>query len=154
MKGNDPISYLGFTAELLPDGLPGEKIIKLLIRKGLRIGVSENIAHIMGLTGLSPVSETDISNLVCLNSITNYQKNYVLNVAIPRNLPVFAHSNTFEPVEEIHILCDVVPQQIYGNTAKRLLACIAAVDKKPLRSTVKHVFRIDIAYRSYLKFSK
>ena len=63
-------------------------------------------------------------------------------MAIPRNLPVFAHSNTFEPVEEIHILCDVVPQQIYGNTAKRLLACIAAVDKKkPLRSTVKHVFQ-------------
>ena len=86
--------------------------------------------------------ETGIHNLVWFSKeiLPQYDFSYDLIITIPRNKTIYTHRSSFKPVEEIHILCDAVPNQIYGNTAKRILACTATAGSKLVRSIIKHVF--------------
>ena len=134
--------FLSYVINYLPDGTPGDVIKKIVTKKGCRVGFSKNIAHILNLTRMHDDDETGIPNLVWFSKeiLQLYDFSYDLIITIPRNKTIYTHRSSFKPVEEVHILCDAVPNQIYGNTTKRILACTATADSKPVRSIIKHVF--------------
>ena len=135
--------FLSYAIDTLPDGTPGDVIKRITTKKGCRVGFSKNIAHILNLTRMHDDNETRIPNLVWFSKDILQQHNfsYDLVITIPRNRVIYTHRSNFKPVEEIHVLCDVVPNQIYGSTAKRILACTATAENKPVRSIIKHVFK-------------
>ena len=143
VSGSGASGYLSYTIDTLPDGTPGSVIKRITTKKGCRIGFSKNIAHILNLTRMHNDDETGIPNLVWFSNdiLQDHDFSYDLIVTIPRDKVIYTHRSNFKPVEEIHVLCDVVPNQIYGSTAKRMLACTATAEDKPVRSIIKHVFK-------------
>ena len=135
--------FLSYAIDTLPDGTPGDVIKRITTKKGCCVGFSKNIAHILKLTRMHDDNETGIPNLVWFSKDILQQHNfsYDLVITIPRNRVIYTHRSNFKPVKEIHVLCDVVPNQIYGSTAKRILACTATAENKPVRSIIKHVFK-------------
>ena len=135
--------FLSYAINTLPDGTPGDVIKRIVTKKGCRVGFSKNIAHILTLTIMHDDNVTGIPNLVWFSKdiLQQHDFSYDLIITIPQNRVIYTHRSNFKPVEEIHILCDAVPNQIYGGTAKRILACTATVDSKPVRSIINHVFK-------------
>ena len=125
--------FLSYAIDTLPDGTPGDVIKRITTKKGCRVGFSKNIAHILNLTRMHDWFSKDI--------LQQHNFSYDLVITIPRNRVIYTHRSNFKPVEEIHVLCDVVPNQLYGSTAKRILACTATAENKPVRSIIKHVFK-------------
>ena len=125
--------FLSYAIITLPDGTPGDVIKRIVTKKGCRVGFSKNIAHILTLTRMHDDDVTGIPNLVWFSKdiLQQHDFSYDLIITIPRNRVIYTHRSYFKPVEEIHILCDAVPNQIYGGTAKRILAC----------TIIKHVFK-------------
>ena len=140
--GGGESGFLSYVIDTLPNGTPGDVIKRIVTKKGCRVRFSKNIAHILNLTRMHDDDETGIPNLVWFSKDILQQHNFSYNlvITIPRNRVIYTHRSNFKPVEEIHVLCDVVPNQIYGSTAKRILACTATADNKPVRSIIKHVF--------------
>ena len=124
--------FLSYAINHLPDDTPGDVIKRIVTKKGYRVGFSKNIAHILSLTRMHDDDETGIPNLVWFSKeiLQQHDFSYDLIITIPQNKTIHTHRSSFKPVEEIHILCYAVPNQIYGNTAKRILACTATVDSK------------------------
>ena len=134
--------FLSYVVDTLPDGSPGDVIKRIVTKKGRRVGFSKNIAHILNLTRMHDDDETGIPNLVWFSKeiLQLHDFSYALIITIPRNKSIYTHLSSFKPVEEIHILCNAVPNQVYRNIAKRILVCTTTADSKPVRSIIKHVF--------------
>ena len=103
--------FLSYVVNRLPDGTPGDVIKKIVTKKGCRVVFSKNIAHILNLTRMHDDDETGIPNLVWFSEeiLQQYDFSYDLVITVPRNKTIYTHRSSFKPVEEIHILCDAVP---------------------------------------------
>ena len=126
---------------------PEGNIIKVTIKKGIRLGISREIAHMLNLFDLQEVKAPNVTGVVWLNSSTDPNKTHTINVP-KKNIEAHCHHRV-KPLKEIRVCADFVEKQLIGESEEPILRSISP-STKPFRSIIKHSFK----KRRYVPLSK